>query len=317
MRAVDARVQDRNLRGSADADLTVDVLPADLRERPLVAVVGVVRRSTGLARAVRLDAGHARVRAQLVERGLEACAAREQDAMDAERSDVVRAHGSRRREDLRLRIGRRTSREPDEVRLGRRAESGGERRRGAPVGGIGGRGGELCGEAVRKIERVGDRPVGGDGDVGGVVPRVAPVVVHGEVHGVAGLPVGAGKGHGVAGGVRLLVAVQGRCSRRRRYGRERRRGAPVGGIGGRGRELCGEAVRKIEGVRDRPVGGDGDVGGVVPRVAPVVVHGDVHGVAGPPVGAGKGRRCRRGRTSPRRCPGSVSRSAQEEVGSVP
>ena len=190
--------------------------------------------------------------------------------------------------------------EAHEVGLGRRAESGGERRGGAPVGGIGRRGGELRGEAVRKIEGVGDGPVGGDGDVSGMVPRVGSVVVHRDVHGVARLPVGAGEGHGVAGGVRLLVAVQGRCSgrRRRRWSGccdGEARACTTGCRRRRDRE-CPCELGQVEGVGDGAVGGRNDVGLVGPRVALVVVDDDMDGLRPLPSRIPRGPQCRRGRS---------------------
>ena len=270
-------------------DLTEDVVPADLRQRPLVAVRGVVRRAACLACAVGLDARHARVRAEPVDRGLQVRAAGEQDAVDAERSDVAQVLGSGRSEDLRLRLGRGPGREADEVRLGRRAESRGdglEGRRRAPVGRIRGRRRELGDQAVRKIEGVGDRPVRGNGDVRGVIPRVVRVVVHRQVDGVAGLPVRAGQRDRRAGRVLLLVAVEGRCSRRRRRRRSRSgdgegRARGSGGGGGRDRELSCD-VGEVEGVRDRAVGGCGELGLMGPGVVLVVVHEDLDGLAGLP-----------------------------------
>ena len=118
MRGVDAGVEDGDDRRAGRRDGAVDVVPADLGQRPLVAVGRVVRGGASASRTrSALDAGDALVRAQLVDGGLETGAAGKEDAVDAERDDVVVVLCAGRREDLSLSRGRRSRREADEIGL--------------------------------------------------------------------------------------------------------------------------------------------------------------------------------------------------------
>ena len=190
---LDAGVEDRDGRRAGDGRRAVELVPADLGQRPLVGVGGVGRGGSGVANSIGLDAEHLRRGDQGGELGADGVGV-EGDAADRELRDGLDVGGAGRVEDLELARRGRAGGEGDQVRDWRR------RRGSASVSAPG-------------------LPQGSAGVGSGVGSGVAAGVGSGVASGV-GSAVGSASGPGVGlGRGRLRRARLGR----RVFGQRRRR----------------------------------------------------------------------------------------------
>ena len=176
---LDAGVEDRDRRRAGDGRRAVELVPADLGQRPLIRVRGVGRSSSGVANPIGLDAEHLRRGDQRRELSADGVGV-EGDAADRELRDRLDVGGAGRVEDLELARRGRAGGEGDQVRD--RLAGGGRRRR------------RLRG--CRGVPRVGS----------GVGSGVAAGVGSGVASGV-GSAVGSGVGSGVASGAADSVGL--------------------------------------------------------------------------------------------------------------